>query len=293
MKKNAVFMLFILCLAALFLLSGCSRAASGGTIVVSGSTTILPIAETAAEEFKELHPEDRVLVSGMGSSAGIEAVGKSGTADIGTTSRELKGDEEDLGLVKIPIAHDGIAIIVHPSNPINNLSVEQVRDIFAGQITNWAQLGGPDLPITLINRDESSGTRDAFGKAIMGDAPFEINAVVLPGTGQVREVVTRAPGAIGYISVGFVAPRFIKTQVKALSIDNVAPEDEYVASGVYPISRTLYFLTKGMPEGEVKAYIDYVLSTTVQYGAVKDAGFLPVSAADLSDYRPIPESVED
>jgi len=290
LKKNGYVsrIAFLLLLAAVLTIAlvGCSSRQADTTIVVSGSTTILPIAEQAAEEFRVEHPRDRVLVSGMGSSAGIEAVGVSETADIGTTSRELKDDEENLGLLKIPIAHDGIAVIVHPSNPIDGLTVEEIRSIFSGQVKNWAELGGADLPITLINRDESSGTRDAFGKAIMGDEAFEINAVVLPGTGQVREVVTRTPGAVGYISVGFVAPRFSKTEVKALKVSGIEPTDENVSSKLYPIARTLYFLTKGMPEGVAKEYIDYVLSPAVQQGAVIDAGFLPIQADDATDYHP-------
>ena len=271
--------------AALLLLSGCGGREIRGTIVVSGSTTLLPIAEVAAQEFEEVYPYYNVLVSGMGTSAGIEAVGVSGTADVGTVSRELRGSELDLDLVEIPVAHDGIAVIVHSSNPLNGLSTDQVRDIFAGNITNWSELGGADLPIVIVNRDEASGTRSAFATSIMGDELFAINSVVLPGTGQVREVVARTPEAIGYISVGFVEPRHVETYVKALSLDGVEATDENIITGTYPISRVLNFVTNGIPEGSPLEYIEFVLSPAVQQGAVIDAGFLPVTDADLAGFR--------
>lgn len=223
-----------------------------------------------------MNPGTAVLVSGMGSSAGIEAV-TSGTAEIGTSSRELK-PTEDQALVDTPIAHDGIAVIVNVDNPVDAITHDQLRDIYAGVITNWSVLGGGDLPIDIINRDESSGTRDAFASAIMHGTPFDVGAVILPGTGQVREVVSRSRGAIGYISVGFVEPRFGTGRVKALVLDGIEPTDDNVAAGVYPISRVLHFFTMGQPEGLTRDYIDYVLSDAVQYGAVIQAGYLPISA---------------
>ena len=141
-------------------LCACSSGSSSSSITVAGSTTCLPIAEIAAEGFKEETGID-VLVSGLGSSAGIEAV-SAGTADIASSSRGLNADEQDLGLTPIVIAHDGIAVIVNDDNPVDNLSTEQLRDIYAGKITNWKEVGGEDLRIQVINRDEASGTREAF-----------------------------------------------------------------------------------------------------------------------------------
>ena len=289
-SKQIVSLLLVFIIAAFLisisgLLSGCTGRDIQGTIVVSGSTTLLPIAEVAAQEFEASRPYYNVLVSGMGTSAGIEAVGVSGTADVGTASRELRGDEQALNLIEIPVAYDGIAVIVHPSNPINDLSVQQVRDIFAGNITNWSEVGGADLPIVIVNRDEASGTRSAFATAVMGDERFEVNSVVLPGTGQVREVVARTPEAIGYISVGFVEPRHVETIVKPLTLDGIKPTDENIISGVYPVSRILHFLTNGVPSDAPLEYIEFVLSEQVQYGAVIDAGFLPVTEADLAEFR--------
>lgn len=273
-RRTWVAALVIALLGAFFMLSGCSKSGSGdaNSIVVSGSTTVMPIAEQAAEEFSQEHPKDSILVSGMGSSAGIEAVSV-GTAQIGTSSRDLKPEEDSLGLTDIPIAHDGIAVIVNKENPVKELTTTQLRSIFEGKTTNWKQVGGPDLEIERINRDEASGTREAFSKIVMDGAKFNVNSVVLPGTGQVRQVVSRTKGAIGYISVGFV-----NDEVKPLTIDNVAPTKENVVKGTYPISRELHFFVKGTPSGLTKEFIDFVLSDAIQNGPVVDAGFVPVNA---------------
>lgn len=268
----------MLCAVLLLGAGGCSGSRSGNSkqVIVTGSTTILPIAEQAREGFESANSGTSVLVSGLGSSAGIEAVA-AGTSDIGTSSRDLKEEEEGLGLIDTPIAFDGIAVIVNPDNPVKQLTLDQLRDIFAGKITNWSEVGGADLKIDLVNRDEASGTREAFKKIVMGDdAHFDKYAVVLPGTGQVRDVVARTPSAVGYISVGFVEPRFTATAVKALVIDGVTPSEETVADKTYPIARTLHFFTKGEPSGLTKEFVDYVLSDEVQNGVVVDAGFVPV-----------------
>ena len=263
---------FLLSLSAL---TGCTSGSSSGQIIVSGSTTILPIAEQAAEDFRKANPGTAVLVSGLGSSAGIQAV-TAGTAQIGTSSRDLKPEETHSGLVDIPIAWDGIAVIVNPSNPVSGLTTTQLQDIFSGKITNWKQVGGEDRNIDLVNRDEASGTRQAFQTLVMKDVKFDPAAAVLPGTGQVRDVVARAPGAIGYISYGFVAPRFTDIRVKALSINGIQPSEESIAAKKYPLGRVLHFLTKGQPTGLTKQYVDYVLSSAVQNGVVVDAGFIPI-----------------
>lgn len=256
-------------------LVGCSGSKRGDQLIVSGSTTILPIAEQSAEAFK-VKTGTPVLVSGLGSSAGIEAV-TAGTAQIGTSSRDLKPEEKTLGLVDTPIAYDGIAVIVSPTNPVGNLTTKQLQDVFAGKLTNWKQVGGENRSIDLVNRDEASGTREAFKKLVMKDVPFDPRAAVLPGTGQVRDVVARAPGAIGYISVGFVQPRFTDIRVKALNVDGVEPNEKNIASKKYPIGRVLHFFTKGEPTGPTKEFTDFVLSPEIQKGVVVEAGFIPVA----------------
>ena len=256
-------------------LTGCSGSKRSEQIIVSGSTTILPIAEQSAETFRQ-KTGIPVLVSGLGSSAGIEAV-SAGTAEIGTSSRDLKPEEKSLGLVDAPIAYDGIAVIVSPANPVRNLTTKQLQDIFSGKIRNWKLVGGADRTIDLVNRDEASGTREAFSKLVMQGVPFDPRAAVLPGTGQVRDVVARAPGAVGYISVGFVQPRFTDVRVKALQVNGIAPTEANVASKRYPVGRVLHFFTKGPATGVTKQFIEFVLSPAVQNGTVVEAGFIPVT----------------
>lgn len=266
--------LVALTLAGAIALSGCGGKKGVQTqLTVTGSTTVLPIAETAAEEFHTLHPDLSVLVAGVGSSAGIESV-SNGTSDIGTSSRDLKPEEKGLGLVDTPIAFDAIAVIVNPSNPVTSLSTTQVAQIFDGRITNWSQVGGEDLPIGIVNRDEASGTREAFSKIVLKGGPFDPRAAVLPGTGQVRSVVAESRSAIGYISLGFV-----NKSVKALSVDGVAPTESNVTDKTYPISRVLHFFTKGAPGPLAQRYIDFVLSDAVQEGVVREAGFIPIKNA--------------
>ena len=263
-----------LMLAGLLALPGCATSTTASTtqLTVTGSTTLLPIAEVSAEDFMAANSGTRVLVSGVGSSAGIESV-SNGTCDIGTSSRELKPAELSLGLVDTPVARDAIAVIVNPGNPVSSLTTSQVADIFSGKVRNWKDIGGPDLEIGLVNRDEASGTRQAFLELVMKGRDFDPTAAVLPGTGQVRSVVGQSRIAIGYISLGFV-----DSSVKALVIDGVTPTPATVADKSYPVSRVLHFLTKGEPQGLAKQFIDYVLSPTIQDSVVRDAGFLPMSA---------------
>jgi len=278
-RLHTRFVVVVALVSIALVLPGCGqRQRDTEQIIVTGSTTLLPIAEEAAEGFREANEGTSVLVSGLGSSAGIEAV-STGTSDIGTSSRDLKDEEQGLGLIDTPVAFDGIAVIINPNNPVDKLTLEQLRGIFSGEITNWSEVGGEDRDIDLVNRDEASGTREAFKKIVMGeDAKFDRSAVVLPGTGQVRDVVSRSEGAVGYISYGFVEQRFTEATVKAIAVDGVAPSEETVTSKEYPIARTLHFFTKGEPEGLAAEYIDYVLSEEVQHGVVVDAGFVPVTA---------------
>lgn len=262
----------VFCAVLALSLTGCDRERAVDTeLVVTGSTTILPIAEIAGEMYHDRNPERRVLVSGLGSSAGIETVA-AGSSDIGTASRDLKPAEMELGLYDTPIAYDAIAVIVNPDNPIRELTTDQVRAIFAGEIQNWAELGGRDKVIGLVNRDDASGTREAFQKIVMGDTPFDRTAAVLPGTGQVRSVVASARGAIGYISVGFV-----NDEVEVVSIDGVEPTTDTVVTGRYPLQRLLHFYTVGEPVGFARDFIDFVLSADVQDTIVRDAGFIPIT----------------
>lgn len=264
-----------------FSLAGCGGP-KAEEITVAGSTTVLPIAEIAAEKYKE-QGGCNVLVSGLGSSAGIEAA-ITGTAEIASSSRDLTDKEATYDLVKTPVAHDGIAVIVNSDNKVEGLTLSELRDIYDGSITNWKQLGGKDLPILVVNRDEASGTREAFKKIVMGNALFDRASAVLPGTGQVRDVVSRTEGAIGYISIGFVDTPFAKTKVRALPIDGIKPNEETVKSGAYPISRDLFFFTKGEPEGSARCFIKFILSDEMNE-TIMQAGYIPISSDEVGGVK--------
>lgn len=262
----------LVCAMLLVWAPGCTDSGiAAEELLVTGSTTLLPIAEISGGMFSERNEGVKVLVSGLGSSAGIESVAK-GSSDIGTSSRDLKDEEAALGLYDTPVAFDAIAVIVNPSNRIDELTAEQVRLIFSGTYTNWSELGGDDMPIGLVNRDEASGTREAFYKIVMQQTSFDRTAAVLPGTGQVRSVVAEAPGAIGYISLGFV-----NDEVKMLAVDGVVPSEATVVDGTYPIQRKLHFFTVGEPTGNAARFIEFVLSDEVQSGLVREAGFTPIA----------------
>ncbi len=225
-----------------------------GTITIAGSTSVQPLSEELAAAFMEKHPGVNVNVAGGGSGTGIKAA-QEGTAEIGASSRELK-DEEAGSLNKTLIARDGIAIVVHKQNSVNDLNVEQARKIFAGEITNWKDVGGKDVEINLFTREEGSGTRDAFEEMVIGeDKRISGKASVLNATGAVRTAVAGDINGIGYISLGS-----LDESVKALKINGIEPTMENVINGSYRIARPFLYLTKGEPEGIVRAYIDFVLS---------------------------------
>ena len=240
---------------------------------IAGSTTVAPIVEEAARRFSELYPGFKISVAAIGSGPGIKAVG-SGEVDIGMASRDLKEKELEQwpDLKPFRIAMDSIAIVVHPSNPVNGLTLEQVAKIFAGGITNWKEIGGPDKPIHVITREKGSGTRDCFEHAVMKPFGKEISAeaMVQQGNPRVRAAVANDPLSIGYISLGFV-----DETVKPLKIDGVEPKIENVLKGTYPIRRSLYVITKGDPDPAELMFIGYLLSAEGQR-IVKELGYIPL-----------------
>ena len=244
-------------LLLLLFLVGCGGGREGRGITSAGSTSVEPFAGLLAERYMAEHPASAPInVQGGGSSAGIQAA-QSGSAEIGMSSRWLK--EGERGLETILIARDAIAIIVHPSNLLSDLTLNQVREIFAGRIENWSSLGGSDQPITVVTREEGSGTRGAFEELIMEGERITLAALRQDSNGAVRVIVAGDPGAIGYISLGIVDER-----VKPLSIEGVVPSQETVSSEAYGLVRPFLFLVRGEPQGLAKEFIDYVLSPSGQ-----------------------------
>ncbi|MBU7013540.1 MAG: phosphate ABC transporter substrate-binding protein [Theionarchaea archaeon] len=256
-------------------LIGNGRTAEIQTLSVRGSTTVLPIVQLAAEKYMDLHANVNIQISGGGSSVGAKSAGE-GTVDIGMASRELKETErsEYPTLNPIAIARDGIALIVHPSSSVSTLTVEEVKGIYDGTYTSWSELGGEDVRIVVVGRDSASGTREFFWEYIMKKEDFVQGMLEKNSNGAVKQTISQTPGAIGYVGLGY-----IDSTVKALNIrvgnQEVEPTTENVKSGLYPISRSLYILVDGEPEGLARDFIDFILSDEGQ-SIVEEEGFVPV-----------------
>jgi phosphate transport system substrate-binding protein len=238
------------------------------TVTIAGSTSVMPFSEKLAEHFKIEQPQITVDVQGGGSSAGIQAC-LNRTVDIGMSSRELKGEEKVL--TEVPICHDGIAIVVHPRNPTRDITIEKVRDIYAGRITNWKQLGWRDRQIDCVTREEGSGTRSAFEELVMGKTEINDRIMVQDSNGSVKEVVANDPYAIGYISMGVV-----DSKVKALSVAGVQPNTRNIQTKHYRIVRPFLYLTQGEPRESAKLFIKFVLSREGQR-ILKKEGLVPIN----------------
>jgi phosphate transport system substrate-binding protein len=246
-----------------------------GTLQLAGSTTVQPLAEVLAEAFMETNSDVVIEIQGGGTSVGITSAGDD-TVDIGTASRDLKSSELETypDLKSYTIAYDGIAIVVNPALDIPTLSVEQVRGIFSGEITNFSEVGGPDAEIVVVSREEGSGTRTAFQDLVMNykdangetvETPIVESALLQQSNGQVSTVVSTTPNTIGYLSFGYLSDA-----VKGVAIDNVAPTVENVKNGTYSIYRPLILLTNGDAQGLAKAFIDFILSDAGQEIVAED-----------------------
>lgn len=244
------------------------------SVTISGSTTVLPIAAKCAEAFMSAHPDSDIRVSGGGSGAGITAIGEE-SVDIGMASRDLTGDEQALypDLILTPVARDGVAVIVNPENPVESLSLDQIRDIYAGSLLNWKDLGGETSAIEIVGRDSASGTREFFYSDVMKKTDFTRSILEKNSNGAIQQFVSQTPAAIGYVGMGF------EDGVKVLDLDMdgkmATPTADTVKSGAYPLSRELYVITSGEPDGSVKEFIDFILSAEGQK-IVEEEGFVPV-----------------
>ena len=258
------------------------EAGFSGEISVAGSTTVQPLAELFAEAFMAMHPDVTIDVQGGGSSVGVKSAGQD-TVDVGMASREVKDSEleEFAELQVFPIAYDGIAVAVHPDVPVDDISLADAQAVFAGEITNWSALGGPDANIIVVSREEGSGTRAAFEDMVMGEALIVDTAILQPSNGSVRTTVASTPESMGYLSFGY-----LDDTTKALSVDGVAPTAANAANGSYPVVRPLNMMTNGASSDLVQAWFDFILSAEGQ-AIVADEGYIAISdeeetAMDLS-----------
>jgi phosphate transport system substrate-binding protein len=253
------------------------------TLTVSGSTTVLPIAQKAADQYMAAHPDADIQISGGGSGVGVQAIGAK-TVDIGMSSREVTKDEKTKypSFVITPVAQDGVAMIVNPSNTIQYITLDQAKNIYLGKTTKWTEINGAGVEgtnnqIVVVGRDSASGTRTYFDQTVLGTATATSKMLEKNSNGAVAQTVAQTPGSIGYVSIGFLSP-----DVKALPIwynanKIIAPTMANVKDLSYPLSRNLYMITNGQPTGLTGEYVKYILSPDGQK-IVADEGYVPLSS---------------
>lgn len=262
-------------LATLCLLAAGGRAFAGN-IVIKGSTTVLPVAQATLEAYMKANPGVKISLSGGGSGDGIKAL-IDGSADIANSSREIKPAEANLAKsrgvtpVETAVAIDAIVPIVNPKNPVNNLSIDQLSQIYQGKIRNWKEVGGEDLEIVVISRDSSSGTFEAWGELVMNKAKVTPRAQLQASNGAIVQAISRNRYALGYIGLGY-----LDKTVKTLTANGVTASEKTTLSRKYPVSRFLYMYTNGKPKGEAAKFIAFVLSPAGQ-ALVSREGFVPLA----------------
>jgi phosphate transport system substrate-binding protein len=245
-------------------------------IVVDGSTTVGPIAKAFAEYAMQKNPALNITVSESGSGNGAKSL-LNNACDVATMSRPMKSSEkkagQDAGILVFEnvVAMDGLAIVVHESNPVRGLSLDQIRAIYSGEIVNWNQLGGPNLAIVLISRDTNSGTYESFETLVMKGAKIGSKAEYVGSNGAIRQRVVSTPAAIGYVGLAFCEG------VKVLPVNGVTPSAETVLDKSYPIARPLYMYTNGRPKAGTTLG-DFVLLSKTPEGQkiIEDTGYIPV-----------------
>ncbi len=255
-----------------------------GSLTITGSSTLQPLSEQWAQEFKKANPQSNITVKGGGSGQGISALINKST-DIANSSRKMKPEEfaqakaKGIEVKEIPVAMDGITMIVHPKNPVKSLTITQLSDIYTGKVKDWKEVGGTPGKIVAYGRDEASGTHEFFKEDVMKKAEYRADMLKSKANPAIGTGVGQNAGAIGYIGVAFAAEYVKAGKVKEIPVafktgeEPVLPTVENVHSGKYPISRALYNYVSGEPTGTMKAYLDYVVSEAGQK-IVSDQGYI-------------------
>lgn len=247
---------------------------------IKGSDTVLPVAQQTAERFMNQHPGTRVTVTGGGTGVGISAL-LDNTTDIAMASRPIKFSEkmkiksagEDVA--EIVVAYDALAVVAHPSNPVKQLTRQQLEDIFRGKITNWKQVGGDDRKIVVYSRETSSGTYEFFKESVLKNKNYMASSLSMPATGAIIQSVSQTKGAIGYVGLAYVSPR-----VKTLSVSYdgkhyAAPTVENATNKTYPIVRPLYYYYDAKNKTQIAPLLEFILSPEGQ-DIIKKSGYIPV-----------------
>jgi len=293
LKKYLVLGMLLASLLAAFALTGCTGTTDGsgetgtaepdsatsaleGTIDIQGSDTMLNVATAWSETFMDANPGVDIAVQGGGSGTGIAAL-VNGTVDFANSSREIKDEEttaiEGAGgtVIETSVAIDAIAVAVNPSNGVEDLTIDQLGQIFRGEVTNWKEVGGADKAIVILSRDSSSGTYEYFKEAVVGkDLEFAQSAKLLPSNQAIVDEVATNDGGIGYIGLGYVS-----SKVKVVAVDGVKASVETATDGSYGISRYLYMYSNGEPNDVMAAYLAWILGDEGQQ-LVADEGFVPI-----------------
>lgn len=279
-KHKTLTVLLVMVVIASLALVGCSKPAPApapapekpalsGTVTIAGSTSVQPLSEELGTAFMAKNTGVRIEVAGGGSGAGIKAA-QTKTADLGSSSRDLK--PEETGIKPITIAIDGIAVVVNPKNTVADLTLAQIKDIFMGKVTNWKDVGGSDAQIVVVNREEGSGTRGAFDELVLKGEKFSEKAIIQNSTGAVREAVSQDVNAVGFISLGGM-----NNTVKAVKVEGVEATVANVKAKTYKISRPFLYLTNEAtaPNAQTQAYLDWVLSDEGQK-LVTENGYITI-----------------
>ena len=273
-KKSLYFVCFTLLITVLAACSNEEDTAdtqTGGSLVtISGSTSVGPLAEKLAMKYEEEN-DVKIEVNQIGSSAGItNAI--SGVSQIGMSSRDLKQEEKDSNLQELIIAYDGIVVVAHPSNPVKDLTMEQVKQIFTGEVTNWKQVGGKDMEIVVVSREDGSGSRDAFQEIVGYESGQLIkNAIVASGNGNIKTTVAMNKHAIGFISF-----EYVDESVSTMDINGVQAKAENVLAGQYELSRPFLFVHKEDVPESAKQFMEFILTPEGQK-IVESAGAIPLT----------------
>jgi phosphate transport system substrate-binding protein len=265
----------------LAILLAAGPAAGGETITVKGSDTMVILAQRWAEMYMTAHPDVTIQVTGGGSGTGISAL-INGTTDIANASRPMKRSEMEklkqryssLG-VEVKVAKDGLSLYVNESNPVKELTLAQVKDIYTGKVANWKDVGGPDAKIILYGRENNSGTYVFFKEHVLENEDFAARCQNLPGTASVVNAVTKDKYGIGYGGAAYASGIKTVPVKKDDASPAIAPTEETVLNDTYPISRYLYLYLKNKPTGDLKAYIDWILGPDGQKLA-HEVGYFPV-----------------
>lgn len=277
MKNNLTRNLFIILVFLELFLVACVEKAplyDPSQLQIIGSTSVMPLADKLADTYMESHPQTLIQVQGGGTSVGISSAGE-GIVEMGSASRNVMAGEQQKypNLKRFTIAYDGIAIITHHDVNLSSLTLEQIRAIFSGEITNYSQVGGKDAEIVLVSREEGSGTRAMFENLVMSEngqtSPIHPSAILQTSNGAVRTTVAETPHAISFLSMAY-----LDDSVSVVSIDGVLPGMETLRNSTYPLIRPLYLLTRGDPQGLSRDFLDFVLSPDGQE-IVRQQGYLP------------------